>query len=140
MAANNPKHGDAIIRAAPDALGGTKLIATRQFQQFLDQLGTAVDSSSDSDIQSIASLNVQLGHEKARTSVNTKSISDLFQQSASLTAQFGWQKGRVSTHIKALADLFQQLATVNTENGRLKAVIQRQRQDFEGLEQEFYGS
>ena len=65
MAANNPKHGDAIIRPAPDPLGGTKLIASRQFQQFLDQLGQTVDNESDDDVNVLLNLNSQIGRLKA---------------------------------------------------------------------------
>ena len=45
MAANNPRHGEAIIKVVTDATGGKKLIASDQFQAFLDQLGVVVNSN-----------------------------------------------------------------------------------------------
>lgn len=48
--ANNPRHGDAIIKMVPDGLGGNKFIASRQFQQFLDDLGAdQITASTDGD-------------------------------------------------------------------------------------------
>ena len=43
---NLPRHGDPIIQETPDSLGGNKLIASPQFQEFLDELGRLVNSSN----------------------------------------------------------------------------------------------
>jgi hypothetical protein len=61
MAANNPRHGDPIIEAAADLLGSKKLIASHQFQEFLDDLGDMVtnDNSADQD-QLIASISADI--------------------------------------------------------------------------------
>lgn len=80
MAANNPKHGDAIVRVAPDALGGTKLVATRQFQQFLDQLGVAVDNENDNDINILFNLTSEIGRLKAVIQKQSKELDCLRQE------------------------------------------------------------
>ena len=46
MASSNvPKHGDNIIVENPGALGGSKRVATPQFQRFLDELGSLLDAT-----------------------------------------------------------------------------------------------
>lgn len=39
MANNNPRHGDEIITQKNSAQGGSRQVASPQFQQFLDDLG-----------------------------------------------------------------------------------------------------
>ena len=43
---NLPKHGDNIIDRRKDATGREKLVASFQFQQFLDDLGAAESGST----------------------------------------------------------------------------------------------
>lgn len=54
--ANNPKHGDEIVVSQKSALGGTKLVAGRQFQEFLDDLGDISLASTADIIQQLAIL------------------------------------------------------------------------------------
>ena len=70
--AENPRHGDEIIVKKKGSLGGERLIASRLFQAFLDDLAADSDQVVDiSDIvQLIAALsgqNQQLNSELART-------------------------------------------------------------------------
>lgn len=56
MAANNPRHGDAIIESHVDALGNPKLVANTQFQRYLDELATLVladEETADTDVDQI---------------------------------------------------------------------------------------
>lgn len=69
--ANNPRHGDEIIVNKKGSLGGEKLIASHQFQEFLDDL--AADSDQVTDISDLVQLiaivsdqNQQLYSEIAR--------------------------------------------------------------------------
>jgi hypothetical protein len=53
---NLPKHGDNIVDRRKDALGREKLVASFQFQQFLDDLSSAESGSSSQTInQSVVS-------------------------------------------------------------------------------------
>lgn len=40
-----PKHGDKIIVENPSALGEPKMVATPQFQRFLDEIGSLLDAT-----------------------------------------------------------------------------------------------
>jgi len=77
MAANNPKHGDAIIRQSPDPLGGTKLIATQQFQRFLDELGDAANAGVTN---SFINLVAQIGRLQAVIHKQDKELESLRQE------------------------------------------------------------
>jgi len=112
MAANNPTHGESIIKIVESTIGGKKLIATDQFQAFLDELGTLFNSVSDDESQDLFTLSVQLGASKARITGNSRDIQDLFNLSASL----------------------------NVENSRLRAKLDSQIDKFNDLEQVVYGS
>ena len=77
---NLPRHGDEIIEQKVSALGTTTLIAKRQFQQFLDELGTLLDNQDInlSDItQIVESLNY--GSRITRLSSAVKILSDSSQ-------------------------------------------------------------
>jgi len=80
MAANNPRHGDEIVRQSPDSLGGTKLIATRQFQQFLDQLGDTVNNEGSDSENVLLNLTSQIGRLKAVIQKQDKELDCLRQE------------------------------------------------------------
>jgi hypothetical protein len=80
MAANNPKHGDAIVIQAPDSLGGTKLIATRPFQRFLDDLGVLDDSQNDDGENILLNLTAQIGRLKGIIQKQDKELDCLRQE------------------------------------------------------------
>lgn len=54
--ANNPRHGDAIIKAVTDPIGGQKLIASNQFQAFLDTLGVVVNENVTENFSDLEQL------------------------------------------------------------------------------------
>ena len=50
--ANNPQHGESIIKQVSDGFGGKKLIASSKFQDFLDDLGRIqLDSELNGDTE-----------------------------------------------------------------------------------------
>jgi hypothetical protein len=80
MAANNPKHGDPIVRESPDPLGGTKLIATRSFQRFLDDLGLIVNDQNDDAKNVLLNLTAQIGRLKGVIQKQDKELECLRQE------------------------------------------------------------
>lgn len=80
MVANIPKHGEAIARAVPDLLGGTKLIATRPLQQVLDQLGVTFNNENDDDVNVLLNLTSQIGRLKAVIQKQDKELECLKQE------------------------------------------------------------
>ena len=80
MASNIPKHGDAIIEVKTDGFGGKKLVASFQFQRFLDELGV-VSNNSDSETseQLISALNLKNALLLAKIDNQEQHILDLEQ-------------------------------------------------------------
>jgi cell division septum initiation protein DivIVA len=94
---NQPRHGDEIIVPKKSALGGDKLIASRQFQEFLDDLATESAEFTDvSDIVQIASTlsdkNQELQAELTRTNKvlasNSQQIAIMQSAIDNLTSAF----------------------------------------------------
>lgn len=83
--ANNPKHGDEIIVSQKSALGGTKLVAGRQFQEFLDDIGNNPVSTADI-IQQLAILDGQVNTSRAEINRLDKALDDATQLIAVLDA------------------------------------------------------
>ena len=55
--ASNPRHGDEIIVSENGALGGSQLVASAQFQEFLDELGIITsDPVSYTDLVQIVNI------------------------------------------------------------------------------------
>ncbi len=72
---NLPRHGDSIIDRVNTTLG-EKLIANRQFQEFLDELGTLVDSTP-TDINDVFQL---VESNSAEFSSQIANILDRFEK------------------------------------------------------------
>lgn len=87
--ANNPRHGDAIIKTVTDPIGGTKLIASNQFQAFLDTLGANIDSGDNEstvDIeQNIESLSLSASRLRGLVNRQEAVIEQQVAQIAILT-------------------------------------------------------
>lgn len=112
--ANNPRHGDEIIIEKPGNLGGKRLIASRQFQEFLDDL--ASDSSQITDVsdlvQIIATLsdqNQQLQSEIIRTN---KMVNANSQRVAIMQSQIDGQQSKLIALSKKLNNV-EQIANVD---------------------------
>lgn len=89
---NIPKHGDPIIEERTDSLGAKKLSASRQFQQFLDQLGGLFDqtSTSSDDVIQLLSSNVgEIGILKAENARLSKINACNSQSLANMEAILG---------------------------------------------------
>ena len=88
MTANNPTHGEAIIKVVESTIAGKKLIATDQFQAFLDDLAKLLNTASSEETQELFTLSVEMGASRANIRVNSKQIAELFSLSASLSDAF----------------------------------------------------
>lgn len=115
MASSNlTKHGDDIIKRVPAPLGGEKLVASFQFQRFLDELGEIVLLSDDDSAQSIGGL-------LSSVSKNRAAVSGLGRELQEFLLEF--------------QDSLQEVAALKAENSKLSALIQQQSEDFKNLEQ-----
>lgn len=109
MAANNPRHGDAIIEPRRDALGNTKLVATIQFQRYLDELATLALE----DIES----------------------TDADQIIAATNAAFRAKLNALSTALLQLPNAIQDIQSNQGLVRRLQAQIREQQKQISDLEQ-----
>lgn len=115
MASSNlTKHGDEIIKRVKAPLGGEKLVASFQFQRFLDELGEIVLLSDDDNSQGVASLLTVV-------SKNRSLISGLSRE--------------LKVFLQELQDSSQEVQSLRAENSKLSALIQEQSEDFKNLEQ-----
>jgi len=112
--AENPRHGDEIIVKKKAALGGERLIASREFQAFLDDLAGESDQLTDvSDlvqlIAVISDQNQQLYSEIVRTNKIVKANS---QELAIMQTELNNLRSGFSVLGKQLNNV-EQLANVN---------------------------
>lgn len=75
MSANNPKHGDKIIERQENAVGGEKLVASKQFQRFLDELAALANLDTDDLQQLLEGISAAF---QSKLSTLQASISTLF--------------------------------------------------------------
>lgn len=116
MAANNPSHGDAIIKAVEDQFGSKKLIATDQFQAFLDELGTLFNNLTSATSEDALQLLTQ-NNTDTLSAINVlqakiKPISDSLQLIEDIMGQIGQIQAESSRMNKRLLEL-EQLAHVD---------------------------
>ena len=112
MANNVPKHGDPIIEQQESSLGGVKFVASRQFQQFLDDLSSLSIDVDDDEEQDVVSISVQIGKNSAT----------------------------IRATLTQLDDITEYVTAIDAENSRLKAVIKNHLDSFDDLEQVVYAS
>lgn len=112
--ANNPRHGDEIIIKKRGRLGDDRLIASRQFQEFLDDL--ANDSSEITDVSDLVQIiatisdqNQQLFSELIQTN---KIVSANSQQLAILQSEVHNLQSNVILLSRTINNV-EQLANVN---------------------------
>lgn len=82
MAEQTPKRGEQIIEIQKDSVGGNKLIASIQFQKFLESLG--VETLADNALQAIGSLSARVGMLFGRINRLHDAIEDIEQIIASI--------------------------------------------------------
>lgn len=111
-ASNIPRHGEGIIEAIPSVLGEIRYVASFQFQQFLDSLGGAQDSST----------------------VNTQDIDQLLQITNSKS------NGKITLNASKIIDLSQLISRLSGEINRLRGKLNKETVDREDLEQFVYGN
>jgi len=111
MASNRPKHGDAIIEVKESAFG-KKLVASFQFQRFLDELGSDADGSDDESSQIIASLALKNGALSAKVSNQALLVDDLVQLLSDLTLKNAGLEAKVANQQLFINDL-EQVSYVN---------------------------
>lgn len=116
MVANNPSHGDPIVKAVEDQFGSKKLVATDQFQAFLDELGILFDTLTSTTSGDALQILMQ-NDADTLSSINNlqakiKPLSDSFQLIEDIAAQIGQIKAESSRMNKTILEL-EQLAHVN---------------------------
>lgn len=108
---NQPRHGEPIIKVVSSAIGDKKLVASFQFQRFLDELGELLVLTNTDEGQLIFSLVTRINGQDSALAVTASELSDLIN----------W------------------VSALDTENKQLRSVIENHVNSFEELEQSFYG-
>ena len=112
--AENPRHGDEIIVKKKGSLGGERLIASREFQAFLDDLAGESDQLVDvTDLVQLIAIasdqNQQLHSEIVRTN---KIINSNIQLIATMQSEIQGLQSNLVTLSKKLNNV-EQLANVD---------------------------
>jgi len=133
VSASNPKHGDAIIVQQRGALGDTKLVANRQFQEFLDELANVVNEfiSTNDVVQQLALNESQNNKLKTDLSRIVKATEDNGQQVALIdsflqhvSSRTRILSGNIKDNAQLADDNSQQIAVID---GSLSSVIANKR-------------
>lgn len=130
--ANNPKHGDEIIVQQRSALGDTKLVANRPFQEFLDEIANIVNDfiSTNDVVQQLAlndSQNSKLKSDLSRLAKTTEdnsqqfAIIDSFLQHVSSRTRI--LSGNIEDNTQLADDNSQQIAVIDSS---LSSVIAKE--------------
>jgi len=101
MPNQTPRRGDPIIEIQTDQLGGKKLVASVQFQRFIESLGDT--NVADTLSQVVYSLGAEIGKLFGMVSGLNKRVADV-EQSASITDN---TRGVLNTEIDSREDLEQ---------------------------------
>ncbi len=113
---NVPKHGESIIDQQQSALGASKLVANKQFQRFLDELGTLFDQAAISNADIIQLLAGDSATFESRLSFLRSMVIDL---------------GNASQEIYANKTTIDKLTS---ENRRLNKIIEENSQSLAGVD------
>ena len=140
MAVNNPRHGDAIIEQRLDALGNKKLVASIQFQRYLDELATLAleadegTDSTDTD-QIIAATNASFRAKLTVLSTVLLQLPNAIQEIQSNEALTRRLQAQSRDQEKQLSNTVQEIQSNQALIKRLQSQIRDQQKQISDLEQ-----